>query len=733
MKQHDLDKRRRTYRIDFPSTGDSQRIKAWFRQVGTGLYTERGYSAHPAIAFETVGTSYGTRHYMTVPWMDAEHLVQQLHGLAHGVSANYLESGRPKMPWNYAAEFDLTRPDELLPLDEHDSKMRWIAILNSMSSLVGDEAVMIQYIVRPLSFDEVKPKPMSTFDLLRFRFAPQQDQRIIESREAKSAEPSFAIALRIAAHANTESRASHLVNIVYGRIAGDRGFKRANVRPDLVLDAATHARSPREYHSRLTASELTALVSWPLGNESVIGLSRDSARHRAPSASVLTTRDQIIAEGGGIKLGTSTVAGREQTVALDYNSLTMHGFFGGGSGSGKTTAMSMLARQVIDDGKGLILLDPKGDLFREVSEHIPRSRYNDVVVIDFTNGLRPVGFNILEQGDPRTVVDELVDLFQHKYRENGVYFRDVMFHGLSTLAELGLTFNDLRTIVMPRNDEELKWSQTITSQVVDRELQRYWRDWWAMKEKDRLDRARPIANRIWQLTSRRESRYMLGQAKSGFYMDDIIRGNKILLVNVSGVAGETAEIIGTLLFNAIWSSAQRVSAMNENFLLMDEFHMFSDIPFGFDEMLAMARKFKLCVYTATQYTEQLTRDQENAIFNNARNKVILTSEYKEASTWARFFGGDIRQEDISNLPEHVAMTRLKTPSGMSPAFTMKTLAPIRPYYSSRDVAKLSMERHGRSVADIEAEEEARRMLPTGRKLSDQEALQWKLNQEDGDA
>lgn len=730
--QQKLDSERITYRVDFPESMNSELVRAWFRQVGAGLYTGSDLRAHPSVVFEALGTSYSTNHLVTLPWQDKENLVHQLQEVVHGVSVTPLDA-RPVRNITYADEYDVTNPDLLLPLDDADVKMRWISILAAMGNLADNEELLLQWVVRPLDYTELPSSTPTMFDLLKFRYKLHDDKKETASREAKNSEPSFAVSLRVGAVASTESRARHLVHTLYSRVSGNHGFhKVTGVRQPKLIEAVKHASSPRFYDSRLTTSELVALVGWPLGDQSVIGVSRDAVRHRAPNASVLSSRSPEITNGGGITIGTSTVAGRESTIAIDYTSLTMHAHIGGTNGSGKTTVMSNMARQAMEDGHGAIVLDPKGDLFTAIIDNVPPHRYDDVIVIDFTDGARPVGFNVLEQGDHHTVIDELVDLFEHKYGDKGVYFRQLMYHGLQTIAELGdLTFNDLLPLIAPRDPEEEKWARKMTDRVNDRELQRFWKTWWA--DPKRYESSKSTTNRIWQLTARPETRYMLGQSKSSFYMDDVIRHNKILLVNLSGVAEGTTEMIGTMLFNSIWSSAQRIPANLSNLVFMDEFHMFTDLPLGFDEVQAMARKYKLNLITATQYPDQMKRELQQAILNNARNKIILNCEGDTARFWARFFASGISESDIGNLPDYVSMTRLKTPVGMSAPFTMKTLRPPKPYGSKFTVAKMSMERYGRSVEEIRAEEDRRRDVGRGRrKLTDEEGLRIKLNEEDGD-
>src|SRR3954447_15824051 len=58
------------------------------------------------------------------------------------------------------------------------------------------------------------------------------------------------------------------------------------------------------------------------------------------------------------------------------------------------------------------------------------------------------------------------------------------------------------------------------------------------------------------LISRPETRDILGQLNSAFLMADVLRENKILLVNLAGLPAETASLVDTLLVKALRTAAQ---------------------------------------------------------------------------------------------------------------------------------------------------------------------------------
>src|SRR5439155_20724683 len=67
----------------------------------------------------------------------------------------------------------------------------------------------------------------------------------------------------------------------------------------------------------------------------------------------------------------------------------------GPTGTGKSTLLLNLAAQDIAAGRGCAVLDPKGDLVRELLARIPRERLGDLVYLGPDEGPRAVAINPL--------------------------------------------------------------------------------------------------------------------------------------------------------------------------------------------------------------------------------------------------------------------------------------------------------------------------------------------------
>ena len=68
----------------------------------------------------------------------------------------------------------------------------------------------------------------------------------------------------------------------------------------------------------------------------------------------------------------------------------------GKTGTGKTTLLETLIRQDIQNGDGLAVFDPHGDLAMRALTAVPESRKRDVVYLDLADRAHPFAFNPLE-------------------------------------------------------------------------------------------------------------------------------------------------------------------------------------------------------------------------------------------------------------------------------------------------------------------------------------------------
>lgn len=131
--------------------------------------------------------------------------------------------------------------------------------------------------------------------------------------------------------------------------------------------------------------------------------------------------------------------GRHQRFGIRRVDRRSHMYMIGKTGTGKSTLLATLARQDIEHGAGLALLDPHGDLVQEVRELVPPERQGDLIYFDATDSDRLLGFNPLSGVAPARrplVASGLLDVFRKLWEDSwGPRLEYILRHALFTLLD----------------------------------------------------------------------------------------------------------------------------------------------------------------------------------------------------------------------------------------------------------------------------------------------------------
>ena len=111
------------------------------------------------------------------------------------------------------------------------------------------------------------------------------------------------------------------------------------------------------------------------------------------------------------------------------------------------------------------------------------------------------------------------------------------------------------------------------------------------------------------------------------------------------------------------------------YLYIDEFQNFATKSFA--TLLSEARKYKLSLIVANQYTSQLDETIKDAIFGNVGTIFSFTLGYDDASVMTSQFKEIVSVNDMISLPKFTAYTRLMVEGVSSDPFSMKTLPPFQ--------------------------------------------------------
>ena len=451
-------------------------------------------------------------------------------------------------------------------------------------------------------------------------------------------------------------------------------------------------RRPWRAGLELGAGEIVAMAGWPIGELPLPLLGSGHPRQIAPPPEVGSGSSQRV-------VGASAVPGREELVRLPITDAVYHTHLLGPTGVGKSTVLLSLALADAAEGRGLLLLDPKGDLATDFVARLPQERAGDVVVLDPTNPC-PVGFNPLA-GPPElavvtaeAVLGVLAELFRDSW---GIRTADVLSAALLTLARIPqatlvwlvplLTNPAFRHRVLA-----LAPSDPLGTDV-------FWQGYEAKPVRTQAVEVAPVLNKLRQLMLRPGLRAMLGQAQPRFGLADLLERRRIVVVNLNqGLLGAgAARLLGTLLVSQLWQHllarqahpAERRQIVS---VYIDEVQAFlAGLPGSLADALAQARSLGAAFHLAHQYRGQLSTEMIQALETNTRSKVYFALSATDAAAAARL-APELEAADFQLLAQYQAYATVMHHGRRSGWFSLAT-RPAPP--AVRDPALLYAASHAR--------------------------------------
>ncbi len=533
------------------------------------------------------------------------------------------------------------------------------------------------------------------------RTPPRRHQVSFAPRD-KADQPAWSVEIRlrvVAAPGKAQEQMQSLVSAF-------RSFDGANaLRPGWVpiwpwFDRDLRVRRPpRQRDLVLVAGELAGLFHVPCP-----GSALQTAPVRLLPGRMAAQRDKVIGlaeDGSGTEIGIAQADSRQH--------MAVHG----PTGSGKSTLLLNLALDDIQAGRGVGVVDPKGDLVQALLERIPTSEWDRVVLIDPAQRERPVGFNVLDCPDPElheVVCDHVVTIFKKTYeRFWGPRTDDLLRAAILTLLQRP----DTTMCEVPLLLLQPEVRRTFINQLDDPVgLEPFWREFGAMSDAQRAQVVAPLLNKLRTFLLRRTVRNMLGQSRSTIDMTEVLDKQYILLISLAkGLLGEeTSQLLGSFLVARIWQTASARASQPERRradfnLYVDEFQNYLHLPQNLEDVLAEARGYRLGLVLANQHLGQLSASTQEALASNARSRIVFQCGQDDARYMAREFGPQLGEHELRNLQRFQIAARLCVNGRSEPPVTAITRG-APPGFGPEHAARLmqhSLERWGRPRSVVEAE------------------------------
>ncbi|MBA4850478.1 type IV secretory system conjugative DNA transfer family protein [Emticicia sp. BO119] len=390
-------------------------------------------------------------------------------------------------------------------------------------------------------------------------------------------------------------------------------------------------------------------------------------------------------------IGVTNWRDSQQLFSIKDNDRFSHIYAVGKTGVGKSTLLLNMAKADIEQGKGVCVIDPHGDLVEKLLACIPQQRMEEVMYFNPIDTAHPIGFNPLKSISPHLhtlVASGLITTFKKIWAESwGVRLEYILRFSILTLLEYPqATLLDIQPLLT-----NPAFRAYVLGFVKNHATRNFWyNEFNTYTPSHRMEAIAPILNKVGVFHSSTILCKIFGQQKQRFRIGHIMDTHKVLLINLSkGVIGEDiSSLLGCMFITTIQlATLHRASQPAEKrtpfYLYVDEMHSF--ISLSFLDMLAEARKYKLGIFLTHQYIEQLPENIAKAILGNVGTLMAFRVGATDAGYLEKEFSPVFLKEDLINLPGHSMYLKLMIDGTSSSPFSAITIPFKSPTESFREV------------------------------------------------
>ena len=713
----------------------------------TRLYGQRH------ISFEIVASDGLVRYYAVVPAVLTETIKQAISAAYPAARLEEVEmenifSQQGKMQGVIGGEFELKK-DFYYPIATYQESRRDAAraLLDALSGVERGDGAAIQIMFRPApenwtnksnqkveSIRNGKSKKSSAagaLDIMEALWKPPTyginnssadfpqltalENEEIQAIEDKTKYPGYEVLTRVITSSSTAAKSQAILQSIVSAFSlfdspRYNGFK-FNMTTDVdeLITAYIFRFFPQSTNKNILNSvELSTIFHLPDQNSIPTG-KVERQRIRQVDGPTEPMRE-------GLLIGVNEFRGIEKQIRLGINDRRRHTYIIGQTGMGKSKLLENLAYQDIMEGRGFCFIDPHGDSAEELLGMIPQSRMDDVIYFNPSDTENPLGFNIFEIESPEDidfVISETNSMLKSLFDPGNTGVVGPRMENIVRNAALllmsdpdGGTFMDIPKVLVDPEFAKQKIKYLRNQRAID-----FWTKEWPASQ--RSNDAGELVSWVVSKWAPFESgliNNIIGQKKSAFNIREVMDNNKILLVNLSkGKLGEAAaKLLGMVFVMKFQAAAMSRADIPEDerkdfCLFVDEFQNFATD--SFESILSEARKYRLNLILANQFTTQLKDSIKDAIFGNVPNKIVGRVGIDDAEVLQKAFTPTFTAEDLTKTPNYNSITTVLVNGFPSAPFTMKLLPPIGRSNSEirEGLRKYSASKYGRPRAIVEDE------------------------------
>jgi len=550
--------------------------------------------------------------------------------------------------------------------------------------------------------EELKPKE------------PEVSERTVEAIQSKIQKQVFETNIRLITSAQTEERAEEILSHLEGSFGQFSLYSLNSFEPVRVkrksLQKLIYDFSFRTFNSKqgniLNIEELASIYHFPTHFIETPYIKAAKSGTSAPPPD--------FPGEGLITLGKASFRGEEKKISFVAKSdRRRHFYIVGQTGTGKTSLLREMIRQDIENGEGVGVIDPHGDLIEDTLSGIPKERIEDVVLFEPFDLERPVGLNMLEYDTPEQkdfAVQEMIAIFHKLFPPEiiGPMFEHYMRNAM--LALIADKENPGTLVDIPRIFTDDAFMEERLKKVTDPLVRNFWlKEWKQTTGATKSDMLGYVVSKVGRFVGNEMMRNIIGQPHSGFNLEKIMDGKKIFLANLSkGLTGEVnSSLLGLILVSKMQMAAMKRSRVSEAerkdfYLYIDEFQNFTTDSVA--TILSEARKYRLNLILSHQYMPQLTPEIRDAVLGNVGTIATFRIGADDAEFLEKQFEPEFSRFDLINLDNFNLVIKTLIENKVSSPFSMQTIPPKEGNLKAVEpIKKISRIKYGRSKELVEAE------------------------------
>lgn len=660
------------------------------------------------VAFEILGQEGSVSYRLACHASASRHLLAQCHAHLQGAVLRPVERPlRESWPGTHTSlvvDFGLSeeflRPLQCFRSFELDPLQGVIAVLDGLDR---GEAGLLQVLFQPCAAPWAASLLAGVSDGEGGNFFADAPEMLAMARD-KIAYPLYAATLRLGIAARGSERRWDLARALSGALSP------LNLPASNSLLALSNEHYGDASHLEALLHRRTFRSGMILNGDELLGLAHPpSASVRTPSLARASSQAKAAPEpalGEGVILGENLCNGAVKVVRLSTAQRIRHTHLIGASGTGKSTLLLNLIRQDLEQGAGLAVLDPHGDLIDDILLLVPEHRVEDVIVFDPADGDYPVGFNVLtahSEAERNLIASDFVGIFQRLATSWGDQMTTVFSNTVLAFLESrrGGSLSDMRRFLV-----EKEFRAEYLKSVTDPHLVYYWqREFPLLSGRPQS----PILTRLDTFLRSRLIRNIVSQPENKLDFRDIMDSGKVLLARLSqgAIGEENACLLGSLLVSKIHQAALARQALDRPnrrpyFLYIDEFHNF--VTPSMAALLSGVRKYGLGLVLAHQELRQLERrDSEvaHAVLANPYTRIAFRVGEHDARRLAEGFSS-FEAADFLNLGVGEALVRMEQARNDFNLRTFPCPAPDADSHGRRErIIALSRDRYATPRSTVE--------------------------------